>query len=83
MLRLLEVYTIIISSAIKRKYYSSNGNDKAHALMVKVMDEMRYKMGGFQTKQQKANMKLMVRELFNEKTNKMAAELGCWMESCI
>ena len=50
---------------------------KAHALMVKVMDEMRYKMGGFQTKQQKANMKLMVRELFNEKTgNKMAAELA-------
>ena len=50
---------------------------KAHALMVKVMDEMRYKMGGFQTKQQKANMKLMVRELFNEKTgNKLAAELA-------
>ena len=50
---------------------------KAHRLMANLLDQMKYKMGGRQTKLQKANLKLMVRELMGETTgNKNAKQLA-------
>ena len=51
--------------------------DKAHALMSNLMDQFRYGWGGMQFRKQKANKKLMVRELMGERTgNVNAQELG-------
>ena len=47
---------------------------KAHQLMADLLDKMKYKIGGFQTKNQKANLKLMVRELMGENTSNLNAK---------
>ena len=47
---------------------------KAHALMVNVLDELKYKMGGRQNKNQKTNSKLMIKELFGENTGNINAK---------
>tara|TARA_R100000742_G_C4278270_1_gene100884 strand:- start:60 stop:2633 length:2574 start_codon:yes stop_codon:yes gene_type:complete len=47
---------------------------KAHQHMVNILDQMQYKMGGRQTKLQKSNLKLMVRELMGEDTGNQNAK---------
>ena len=47
---------------------------KAHALMVQVLDQLAYKIGGRQTKLQKSNLKLMIRELMGENTGNINAK---------
>ena len=47
---------------------------KAHQLMADLLDKMKYKIGGFQTKNQKANLKLMVKELMGENTSNVNAK---------
>ena len=50
---------------------------KAHQLFAKELDQFRYGWGGTQTRVQKANKKLMVREIMGEKTgNVNASELA-------
>ena len=48
--------------------------NKAHSLMEKMMDQMRYGWGGLQSRKQKANKKLMVRELMGERTGNVNAK---------
>jgi len=48
--------------------------NKAHSLMEKMMDQMRYGWGGLQSRKQKANKKLMVRELMGERTGNVNAQ---------
>ena len=47
---------------------------KAHALMNEVLDQLAYKIGGRQTKLQKTNLKLMIRELMGENTGNQNAK---------
>ena len=47
---------------------------KAHQLMADLLDQMKYKMGGRQSKLQKTNLKLMVRELMGENTGNVNAK---------
>ena len=47
---------------------------KAHQLMADLLDKMKYKIGGFQTKNQKTNLILMVRELMGENTGNINAK---------
>ena len=47
---------------------------KAHDLMNGVLDQLAYKMGGRQTKLQKTNLKLMIRELMGENTSNQNAK---------
>jgi len=56
---------------------------KAHNLMNGVLDQLAYKMGGRQTKLQKTNLKLMVRELMGENTgNQNAKQLSeAWKQT--
>jgi len=56
---------------------------KAHSLMNEVLDQLAYKMGGRQTKLQKTNLKLMIRELMGENTgNQNAKQLAeAWKQT--
>lgn len=56
---------------------------KAHKLMVGILDQFRYKMGGRQGSKQKTNLKLMVRELFGENTGNVNAKhlANAWTET--
>ena len=56
---------------------------KAHALMNNVLDQLAYKIGGRQTKLQKTNLKLMIRELMGENTgNQNAKQLAeAWKQT--
>ena len=47
---------------------------KAHQLMANLLDQMKYKMGGRQSKLQKTNLTLMVRELMGENTGNINAK---------
>jgi uncharacterized membrane protein YeaQ/YmgE (transglycosylase-associated protein family) len=51
--------------------------------MVNVLEQMRYKLGGRQTKLQKANLKLMVKELMGENTGNVNAKqlADAWRET--
>ena len=56
---------------------------KAHQLMAGLLDQMKYKMGGRQSKLQKTNLKLMVRELMGETTGNVNAKqlASAWIET--
>ena len=56
---------------------------KAHALMNNILDQLAYKIGGRQTKLQKTNLKLMIRELMGENTgNQNAKQLAeAWKQT--
>jgi len=47
---------------------------KAHSLMAKILDEFRYGWGGTQSRVQKANKKIMVREIMGENTGNVNAK---------
>ena len=47
---------------------------KAHTLLVNVLDQLAFKIGGRRTKFQKSNMKLMTRELMGENTGNQGAK---------
>jgi len=47
---------------------------KAHALMANLLDQMKYKIAGRQSKFQKTNLTLMVRELMGENTGNINAK---------
>jgi len=56
---------------------ANNEAKKAHSLMANLMDQFRYGWGGTQSRLQKANKKLMVKELMGEKTgNQNARDLA-------
>ena len=48
--------------------------NKAHSLMNNVLDSFKYGWGGLQSRKQKANKKLMVRELMGERTGNVNAQ---------
>lgn len=48
--------------------------NKAHSLMANMMDQFRYGWGGLQSRKQKANKKLMVREAMGERTGNVNAK---------
>ena len=56
---------------------------KAHQLMAGLLDKMRYKLGGRQSKLQKTNLKLMVKELMGETTGNVNAKqlADAWRET--
>lgn len=56
---------------------------KAHQLMANLLDQMKYKMGGRQSKDQKTNLTLMVRELMGESTGNINAKqlADAWRET--
>ena len=51
-----------------------NEQNMANGFMVNVLEQMRYKLGGRQTRLQKANLKLMVKELMGENTGNINAK---------
>ena len=51
-----------------------NEAKKAHSLMSNLMEQFRYGWGGTQSRKQKANKKIMVREMFGEKTGNVNAQ---------
>ena len=53
---------------------ATNEAKKAHSLMNNVLEQFRYGWGGFQSRKQKANKKLMVRELMGERTGNVNAQ---------
>jgi len=57
-----------------------NEAKKAHSLMANLMEQFRYGWGGMQSRKQKTNKKLMVRELMGERTGNVNAQelAGSW-----
>ncbi len=53
---------------------ATNEAKKAHSLMNNVLEQFRYGWGGMQSRKQKANKKLMVRELMGERTGNVNAQ---------
>ena len=51
-----------------------NEGNKANKFMVNVLEQMRYKLGGRQTKLQKATLRLVVKELMGENTGNVNAK---------
>ena len=53
---------------------ATNEAKKAHSLMNNVLDQFKYGWGGLQSRKQKANKQLMVRELMGERTGNVNAQ---------